>query len=385
MANLLSFNFCLNTDVYFGVGVRNKLFEKIQANNYEYIGLILDHNIINNPFVRDLINKLHTETKLLKIGYCRISEPTYISLEELRDGFIDERLQVVIGLGGGSAIDMAKAMAVLINNTRPAIFYRGFDKMTKPVLPVIAIPTTAGTGSEITPNASFIDSVEKKKMGINGESMRPSLAFLDPELTLSCPKLPTISAGVDSIVHATEAFVAKKTNPIAQFFAREGCQRVLAALPELTDSLHDIQLRSEVMYGAFMSSVALMHSGTGPAAAMSYPLGVHYGVPHGIGGALFLPHVVELNVTRGFNGYGGLIDGFNVDRFDNNLLGAQKYLETLKAAWGRLNIIESLESYEIDSDLFVSETMVLIGALEQNPVLFESDEILHIIRALGVD
>jgi len=179
--------------------------------------------------------------------------------------------------------------------------------------------------------------------------------------------------------------VAKKTNPIAQFFAREGCQRVLAALPELTDSLHDIQLRSEVMYGAFMSSVALMHSGTGPAAAMSYPLGVHYGVPHGIGGALFLPHVVELNVTRGFNGYGGLIDGFNVDRFDNNLLGAQKYLETLKAAWGRLNIIESLESYEIDSDLFVSETMVLIGALEQNPVLFESDEILHIIRALGVD
>jgi len=275
-------------------------------------------------------------------------------------------------------------MAVLFNNRGPAISYRGFNKMEKPVLPIIAIPTTAGTGSEITPNASFIDSVEKKKMGINGNALRPTLAFLDPELTLSCPKNPTISAGLDSIVHATEAFVAKKTNPLAQFFAREGCQKVLASLPKLCDNLYDLELRTEVMYGAFMSSVALMHSGTGPAAAMSYPLGVHHGVPHGIGGALFLPHVVKKNIKMGFYGYGGIIDGFNNDSSKNNFSGAKKYYNFLESTWNRLNIINSLESYKIDTQLFVSDTLDLGGALEQNPVTFGRNEIVSILRALRV-
>ena len=111
----------------------------------------------------------------------------------------------------------------------------------------------------------------------------PKYAFLDPELTLTCPLRPTISAAVDSIVHSTEAFVAKKSNPIAKFFAREGFQKVIISLPQLVEDLNSIELRTNVMYGAFLSGVALMHSGTGPAAALSYPLGVHYGVPHGIG------------------------------------------------------------------------------------------------------
>ena len=160
MSDSISFDFCLKTQVVFGVGARNQLLDKIRTSKYKYLGLIVDHNLIENPLVQDLINQLEGCTKLLRIGYCGISEPTYLSLEEMRDGFCDDRLQAVIGLGGGSALDMAKAMAVLVNNPDPAISYRGFDKMTEPVLPVIAIPTTAGTGSEVTPNASFIDSDE---------------------------------------------------------------------------------------------------------------------------------------------------------------------------------------------------------------------------------
>ena len=122
-----------------------------------------------------------------------------------------KKIDVFIGIGGGSALDMAKGLSVLYTNLKKAISYRGFEKFTNPILPIIAIPTTAGTGSEITPNASFIDSIEKKKMGINGEAIRPSYAILDPELTLTCPKFPSLSAqGLMSLVHASEAFVAKK-------------------------------------------------------------------------------------------------------------------------------------------------------------------------------
>ena len=104
------------------------------------------------------------------------------------------------------------------------------------------------TGSEITPNASFIDTIEKRKMGINGEAIRPKYAILDPELTLSCPKAPTISAGVDSMVHSTEAFVAKKSNPMAKMFAKVGFKLVFENLPLLVDDMENIILREQVMY-----------------------------------------------------------------------------------------------------------------------------------------
>lgn len=382
MSDSISFDFSLKTQVVFGAGSRNQIFDKIRTSKYEYIGLIVDHNLVDVPLVKEFINRLEESAKLLRVGYCSVSEPTYLNLDKVRDEFCDERLQAVIGIGGGSALDMAKAMAVLTHNKCPAISYRGFDKMTEQVLPVIAVPTTAGTGSEVTPNASFIDTIEKKKMGINGESVRPRFAFLDPELTLSCPKNPTISAGVDSVVHATEAYVAKKTNPLARFFAREGFIRVMTSLPKLVDSLDDIQLRSEVMYGAFLSGVALMHSGTGPAAAMSYPLGVHYNVPHGIGGGMFLPHVAKLNVNLGFYGYGGLIDGINGDHHREDKVGALAFINHIKDAWAYLDIPQSLNSQNINIDSFIDETLALAGALEQNPSPFGKTQIAEVLRIL---
>ena len=374
----MTFEFRIPTRVSFGVKTRNQIIECLQSENYRHTGLIIDGGIKNVPMVQALINELEQKSDFVRIEYCEISEPTYLSLEEMRDAFCCDEMQVVIGIGGGSAIDMAKAMAVLTHNKAAAISYRGFDKMTEPVLPIIAIPTTAGTGSEVTPNASFIDSENNRKMGINGEAVRPAYAFLDPELTLSCPKGPTISAGVDSLVHATEAFVAKKTNPLARHFAKEGFKRVIRSLPILIDEPNNIGLRSEIMYGAFLSGIGLMHSGTGPAAAMSYPLGVRYKVPHGIGGATFLPHVAELNVKRGYYGYGELVKG------RDNEEGAVAFIELLKEVFCGLGIDHSLEKYSILRDEFINDTLELGGALEQNPVPFGEAEINKVLDILKV-
>lgn len=375
--SLNNFTFTIPTKVTFGVGSRHLLIEEIQAENYLYLGIVIDNNLAGLPLINEMINNLHKHTKLLKIAHCSVSEPSYDNLEDMRTGFCDARLQAVVGIGGGSTIDMAKAMAVLTNNKAPAIDYRGFDKMTEPVLPIIAVPTTAGTGSEVTPNASFIDRDENKKMGINGEAVRPAYAFLDPELTLSCPQTPTISAGVDSLVHSTEAFVAKKTNPLAKHFAQMGFKRVAQSLPSLIGAPDDIKLRAEVMYGAFLSGVGLMHSGTGPAAAMSYPLGVRYKIPHGIGGAIFLPHVAEINVNRGYCGYGELIAK------TNDKAGALAFVKLLKEVFCRLRIPQSLAQYNILREEFVQDTLALSGALEQNPVPFGEAEINEILDVLG--
>ena len=372
----MTFEFRIPTRVSFGVKTRHQIIECLESENYRYIGLIIDGGIKNVPMVQALINELEQKSDFVRIEYCEISEPTYLNLDKMRDEFCCDELQVVIGIGGGSALDMAKAMAVLVHNKAPAIHYRGFNKMTKPVLPVIAVPTTAGTGSEVTPNASFIDTAENKKMGINGEAIRPAYAFLDPELTMSCPKAPTISAGVDSIVHATEAFVAKKTNPLAQHFALEGFKRVICALPRVIESPNDIGLRSEVMYGAFLSGVGLMHSGTGPAAAMSYPLGVRYKVAHGIGGAIFLPHVAALNIKEGFYGYSEMVDK------ESDKRGAERFLQKLSEVFLALGIEQSLEKHNINREEFTSDTLELSGALEQNPIQFGEPEINEVLDNL---
>ena len=286
----------------------------------------------------------------------------------------------MIGIGGGSALDMAKAMAVLVNNPKPAIEYRGFDKMTEPVLPIIAIPTTAGTGSEVTPNASFVDSKEKKKLGINGESVRPKYALLDPELTLSCPIKPSVSSGIDSLVHATEAYVAHKTNPLARLFAKEGIALVSQYLPKVVAEPENIEYRSKVMTGAFFSGVALMHSGTGPAAALSYPLGVHYPVPHGFAGGIFLPLVIRHNIQQGVYDYADLVDK---SRFHDSKAGAELYLKEMEELWVKVEMPKDIKRYgfkEQDLPKFIKETMDLKGALDQNPVPFYEKEIEFVLR-----
>jgi len=375
------FDFYLNTKVKFGCGVRKTITEVLQIEKWNRIGVVVDHNLLELPIIKKFIDQLQRSIDFLVVVECSISEPTYDALENMRCQFSDPTMQAVIGIGGGSALDMAKAMAVLVHNRKPAIEYRGFDKMTEPVLPILAIPTTAGTGSEVTPNASFIDSLEKKKMGINGEAVMPRYAIIDPELTLSCPKGPTISAAADSMVHATEAYVANKTNPIARLFAGEGFHRVFNALPQLINDLENIDLRQEIMYGAFLSGIALMHSGTGPAAAMSYPLGVHYKVPHGLGGGIFLPYVVEYNISQGYVDYVGLydkIEGYKIET-------AQNLLERLFNLWNQLNIPTDLCFCGLQKsgiDFFIKETMELKGALDQNPVPFYENEINSILEIL---
>jgi alcohol dehydrogenase class IV len=389
MTKQFTFNFSLSTRVKFGIGVQHLIPEALSQETWKRVGLVVDHNLMAVPMIGDLIDRIRKAVDLLVVGQCSISEPTYDSLEALRAQVCDPSLQVMIGIGGGSCMDMAKAMAVLVHNPKPAIEYRGFDKMTEPVLPVIAIPTTAGSGSEVTPNASFIDNREKKKMGINGETVRPRYAFLDPELTLSCPKAPTVSAAGDSIVHAVEASVAQKTNPMARLFAREGLRQVFTALPEVIKDLGNIEWRTRAMYGAFLAGVALMHSGTGPAAAMSYPLGVHYGVSHGLGGAIFLPLVVEQNLALGFTGYADLYETLSGDTgAADQSANAQKFLEKLQKLWEQVGIPQDLKFCGFSGSAeaiksFIQETLELKGALDQNPVVFGAPEIERAILKLS--
>jgi alcohol dehydrogenase len=367
------FNFIFKGNIYFGTKSRNCLGDILKGNGYQSACIIIDHALLSVPIFNDYLATLQCDVKIIE---CDISEPTYEKLEEKRVELKNAEIDVFIGIGGGSALDMAKGLAVLYSNDGPAISFRGFEQYSESIVPIIAMPTTAGTGSEITPNASFIDTNEKRKMGINGEAIRPKYAILDPELTLSCPKAPTISTGVDSLVHATEAFVAKKTNPMAKMFAKEGFKLVIENLPLLVDDLENIDLREKVMYGAFHSAIALMNSGTGPAAALSYPLGVHFGVPHGIGGGIFLPYVIQHNINEGFFDYADL---YQANKNTNSKeKGTKLFIERIWDTWERLKVSQNLGDFGVKNSHFNSiilDAIDLKSALDQNPVPFYEKEI----------
>ena len=373
------FDFVFSGRVRFGCGSRFDLPDLLEQHSYQNVCVVVDQALAELEMVVELLDSLRCDH--LRKVICDISEPTYAKLDEkrLRKG---EKVDVVIGIGGGSALDMAKAVSVLSTNLEDAIVYRGFDMFKNAIPPIIALPTTAGTGSEITPNASFIDSDSKRKMGINGEAIRPKFAILDPELTLSCPLGPTISAAVDSMVHATEAFVAKKTNPLARLCAAEGFSTMFSVLPKLIHELDCADLRKQAMYGSFVSAIALMNSGTGPAAALSYPLGVHFGVPHGLGGAMFLPEVARYNIQNGVHDYVGLLKKGAFEEPAEEL-DAHRFLEELEQLWGSLEIPTNLSKYGVissDVDLIVKDTLELAGALEQNPAPFGEKQIRNIIE-----
>jgi alcohol dehydrogenase class IV len=187
-------------------------------------------------------------------------------------------------------------------------------------------------------------------------------------------------------VHATEAFVAKKTNPMARLFASEGFSKTFSALPRLMENLHSVSARSDVMYGAFLSAVALMNSGTGPAAALSYPLGVHFGVPHGLGGAIFLPEVVDHNINNEAAHYSELLLESS-RRETSGSWNDTVFLHELRELWSLLEIPTNLTKYGVslsDEELILRDTLELGGALEQNPVSFGESEIRSVLKKLIV-
>lgn len=138
-------------------------------------------------------------------------------------------------------------------------------------------------------------------MGINTMNNFPVLAILDPMLTLNCPRSVTVSSGMDALVHTTESYAATKSSPLTRIFSREVFKHLFVNLKNVLDYPTDIEIRAHLQFGSYLAGIALMNGGSGPAGALSYPLGVNFNEPHGLAGAVFLPHIVEHNVKMGYD------------------------------------------------------------------------------------
>jgi alcohol dehydrogenase len=289
-------------------------------------------------------------------------------------------------VGGGSVMDVAKAGSVLTANPKPAREYAGMGKIQRPGTPLILAPSTAGSGSEVTPFAVFIDSEQKRKLGLNSEMYLPRLTVVDPDLTLSCPPSVALSSGMDALTHALESFAARKHTVFSRILSREAFARVYKNLPLALARPDDPAPRRELSLGAYLAGAALLNSSGGPAGVLSYPIGTLFGAPHGLAGAIFLQPVAAFNVRGGYTDYCELYDlaapsPSGGDRAER----AERFVEDLDRFCREVGVPRSLEDFGVDQDsppLIMEHLSALWAAVELNPVDMTAEDVEEILRAL---
>ena len=215
----------------------------------------------------------------------------------------------VIGLGGGSSLDCAKGINLLLTNGGAMADYRGYGRTHKPLLPMIAVPTTAGTGSEAQSYAVIADAVTHMKMACGDPQLAFRVAVLDPELTLSQPAAVTAAGGFDAIAHAVETAVTKRRTAISALFSREAFRLLDANYERVIERPDDIGARGAMQLGAFYAGVAIEQSMLGAAHACANPLTARYDLTHGVALAILLPHVVRWNAHAADDLYRDLVNG----------------------------------------------------------------------------
>jgi alcohol dehydrogenase len=203
--------------------------------------------------------------------------------------------ELLVGFGGGSSMDCAKGINFVYTNGGIMQDYWGVGKALRPMLPMIAVPTTAGTGSEMQSFALISDGQTHVKMACGDKKATCRLALLDPELTVTQPKRVTALTGVDALAHALETYVTKPRNPVSLAFSREAWRLLAGNLGRVLDHPADIEARGAMQLGASFAGLAIENSMLGATHALANPLTAHYGIPHGQAIGLMLPHVIRFN------------------------------------------------------------------------------------------
>jgi alcohol dehydrogenase class IV len=293
----------------------------------------------------------------------------------------------VIGLGGGSSLDTAKLIAALTYSEQTINDVFGIDKLLHSRLPLIQIPTTAGTGSEVTP-ISIVTTGESLKMGIVSPVLLPDIALLDATLTLDLPAHITAATGIDAMVHAIEAFTSRiKKNIYSDMLAKQALKLMSKNIQTAVHQGQDLKARSNMMLGATLAGQAFANAPVAGVHALAYPLGGQYHIPHGLSNSLVLPHVLRFNIPAAANLYAELADIIIPEKCACLVLDEEKaeafvqYLEYLINDLGLPNKLASVDIKESGLVALAKDALKQERLLINNPKPMNEADILAIYQA----
>jgi alcohol dehydrogenase len=292
---LRAFDFHVPTRVVFGAGALDRLGELARELGESRVLLVTDPGLEEAGHPQRALASLREAGLEVFLFDAVEQNPTTRHVEA---GVAFARplgIDLIVSVGGGSAMDCAKGINFLLTNGGAMADYRGFGKAKRPMLPSIGIPTTAGTGSEAQSFALIADDKSHMKMACGDRKAAFHIAILDPEVTASQPRSVAAVTGIDALSHALESYVCTKRNPVAQMFAREAWKLLEANLETVLTRPEDIEARGAMQVGAFLAGTAIENSMLGAAHACANPLTAHYGITHGVAVGVLLPHVLRFN------------------------------------------------------------------------------------------
>jgi alcohol dehydrogenase class IV len=313
--------------------------------------------------IQDKIDKLISQNINVEVNTDIKAEPTFSEFEQILDKAKDFGPDSVAGIGGGSVLDMAKIIAVFINYNKKLEDCVGIGRIEMRSTHLVCVPTTSGTGSEVSPNSILLDDKNGGKKGFISPYLVPDIAYVDPELTLGLPPQVTAYTGLDAMTHCIEAYANKFAHPLIDTYALKGISLIFNNLLTVVNNGSDLDARTYVSMGSLFGGYCLGPVNTGAVHALAYPLGSDYKLAHGLTNALLLPYVLEFNLKSAPDRYASIARaiGINDDGPDEEI--AKKGIEKLKELISLCNIPLKMK------DLGISENS--LGEMASSAVTIE--------------
>jgi alcohol dehydrogenase class IV len=316
------FSFELRTRIEFGVGIVSQLGEHVRSLGASRVLLVSDPGLVQAGVVASVVEVLD-QSELDVIVFTDVQpEPDALGVMAGAKICTDENRDIVVAVGGGSALDTGKSIGLMARNEGHIRDYAGLGIASEPGLPVIAIPTTAGTGSECAIWAVISEKSRNIKYGVGGYNMTATVALCDPALSLSLPIRHTIATGLDALTHALESYVNRATQPISEALSEKSMELIARSLRTAVFHGADIQARSDMLLASTMAAAAFAPTRLGLAHAMAMPLGAKAKIPHGEVISILLPEVMRYNVAGNLEKFARIAQIFGVDTRDRSLRDA---------------------------------------------------------------
>ena len=377
------FNYKMPTEILFGRGSASKTAEMVKKLGGEKVIIITDNGVWKN----NVLNSIEASLKEAEIKYQVFheveSDPTIQGVVAATEMLKNLEATVVIGVGGGSSLDTAKAVAIMGTNKGKIFDYVGFGLIKEKPLPIIAIPTTSGTGSEATFWSVLADKTNNIKASVGGWEIMPSVAILDPELTITLPPNITAATGMDALCHAMESYVAKSTQPISEGMSIQAMKLISRSLRRAVTKGDDIKAREDMLMASLIAAFAFNVTRLGLAHALAIPFGAHFHIPHGTVNAILLPWVMEYNLPAATDKYIEIAKIFGEDVSGLSPMdAASKAVEAIKKLKIDIGITEGLQKWgvkEEDLEMIAKEGYVS-GNVAVNPRTSKVEDLISISK-----
>ena len=348
--------------------------------------IITQPPMVDMGYVEQIVSQLEAKGVSVHTNTNILPEPTLENIEQVFEATASKDYDVLIGIGGGSVLDTTKILSVLKTNDASVEQLLGTDLVANSGVPTILIPTTSGTGAEVTPNAIVTLPDQELKVGIVSKYLLPTLVILDPVLTLKLPKPITAATGMDAFTHSLESFISTKANPISDMFALESIRLISSSIVEAFQNGQSIEAREKMLVGSMYGGMALTSAGTAAVHALAYPLGGKYKIPHGVANSMLLPHVMKYNMDAITDRLALVAEpmGISAQGLSNSQL-AEKVVEKIVEWTNVLEIPQDLKNYGVKEEelpeISVSASQVT-RLLNNNPKKLSIADIEAIYRQL---